>query len=213
MSEVIFREIKKSDYPRIKELINEGFSIDKYISNTKVRQRCLNIYMQNCLIESSYSCVAEKDNKVIGIILGSAKGKVKYFSKIKLIFSALTNLLVLLLTPKVYKNILREFLKVLKSYNKLIHGSESQFQGSIDLFIVSKEARGLGIGKKLKENLEKYMTSENAKKIYLYTDNTCNYGFYDSQGFKRIGTNKIAMAINKEQLDIDVFLYSYEVGA
>ena len=64
-------------------------------------------------------------------------------------FSFAYTTLKLSLTNKENKKFLKEYIKVKKAYKELIHGKEDDFQGCIQLFIVSEESRGLGVGKTL----------------------------------------------------------------
>ncbi|HBF65213.1 MAG TPA: hypothetical protein DDW34_05060 [Clostridium sp.] len=80
VSEIIYREIKNCDYTEIQEIINESFRLYKYIDNPTVLKTFLKVYLQSCLSEKTFSCVAEKDKKVIGVILGNAKSD---YSKLK----------------------------------------------------------------------------------------------------------------------------------
>ena len=89
----------------------------------------------------------------------------------------------------------------------LIQGKKDGFQGCIQLFIVSKESRGLGVGKTLINHLSNYMKSMNVESIYLYTDSKCNYGFYDSQNFKHLNEKEIYF--DSAQSKLNIFLYSY----
>ena len=76
------------------------------------------------------------------------------------------------------------------------------------MFIVSKESRGLGIGKKLLSYLFEYMKSREVNSMYLYTDTRCNYKFYDSQNFKCLSEKELIFDSINEKLD--VFLYGYK---
>jgi len=63
----------------------------------------------------------------------------------------------------------------------------------------------------LLSNLCDYLKANSTKNIYLYTDSTCNYGFYDSQGFKRIDEKLITITCENKPISINVFLYGYKV--
>ena len=69
--------------------------------------------------------------------------------------------------------------------------------------------RGLGIGKKLFRALLDYMEQQNISRFYLYTDNSCNYGFYEHQGMRRCGQKsyKVPLAVDNE---MQFFLYEYD---
>lgn len=51
------------------------------------------------------------------------------------------------------------------------------------------------------------MTKEEVTSLYLYTDNECNYEFYDRQNFQRIQEKAVNFGPKEE--DFNVFLYRY----
>lgn len=207
MKKVTYRPLKKEDYPRIKTLISEAFGFHDFIKDKKLLDLTLNIYLQDCILASSFSKVAEKDNQVIGFILGDAKKDKKHLRKPHNFLSLASSLFKLLLTSKKDRKVLKEFSRITQTYKEIIQGKEQHFQGCIQLFIVSKESRGLGVGKTLLKHLSHYMKAMDVKSLYLYTDTRCNYGFYDSQNFKRLAEKEVYFDSISEKLG--VFLYSY----
>lgn len=209
MSDVLYRSLNKSDYDTVKNLICEAFGFSEFIKDTKTLDYLLTIYLESCILDSSFSQVAVKDNTVIGIILGNAKNdknKIRSFYDIK---NLLTTIVKLAFSSKENKRLMKEFSKIQNAYNEIIEGKKDDFQGCIQLFIVSKECRGLGVGKSLVSNLLEYMSIYTVKSLYLYTDTRCNYGFYDSQNFKRINEKEIHFSSLNESLN--VFLYAYNL--
>lgn len=207
MKNLIYRNIKKEDYPQIKNLINKAFGFYQFIKDEKFLDLVLNMYLQDCIIASSFSKIAEKDGKVIGIILGNSK-KDKSIRKLHNLTSLSKSGLNLLFTNKENKKALKEFSIVHDTYKEIIKGRKSSFDGCIQLFIVSEESRGLGIGKTLLDHLFTYMKMQSVKSLYLYTDTRCNYKFYDSQNFKCLNEKELFFKSYKEKLT--VFLYGYK---
>ena len=70
MSKVIYRDLLKEDYNSIKSLICEAFGFKTFTNDENLLDSVLNIYLQNCIISSSYCKIAEINNEVVGIILG-----------------------------------------------------------------------------------------------------------------------------------------------
>lgn len=207
MAKVIYRKLAKEDYDCVKQLICEAFGFDEFIKSPEVLDSVLTVYLQTCIFESSFSRVAVKDNKVIGLILGNAKNDKKKIKKFHNYLSYISHIIKLAFSNKENKKLIKEFSKVTAVYKEIIRGKEDLFQGCIQLFIVSKESRGLGIGKSLVSALFDYMNTMDVKSLYLYTDTRCNYGFYDSQNFKRISAKPLYFDVIPSKLD--VFLYSY----
>ena len=208
MNTVTYRSLVKEDYESVKELIGEAFGFNELIKDKKFLDSVLNIYLQGCILESSFSKVAEKNNKIIGIILGDSKKDKNRLKKTHNTLSLAYSMLKVLMANKENKKFIKEFSKVQDAYKELIKEKEDDFQGCIQLFIVSGESRGLGVGKALMNHLYNYMKSMDVESLYLYTDNKCNYGFYDSQNFKRINEKEICFDSMKDKLN--VFLYCYD---
>ncbi|PEA81941.1 GNAT family N-acetyltransferase [Bacillus pseudomycoides] len=207
MDKVIYRSLVKEDYESVKELIGEAFGFTEFIKDKKFLDSILNIYLQSCILGSSFSKVAEKNNKIIGVILGDSKKDKNRLKKAYNTLSLAYTMLKVFMTNKKNKKFIKEFSEVQDTYKELIQGKEDDFQGCIQLFIVSGESRGLGVGKALMKHLFHYMKSMDVKSLYLYTDTRCNYGFYDSQNFERINEKEIDFDSMKASLNI--FLYRY----
>ena len=105
------------------------------------------------------------------------------------------------------KKDLKEFSKIQKTYKEIFNGNKNNFQGCIQLFIVSKEFRGLGVGTSLMNYLFDYMKSMKVKSLYLYTDTRCNYQFNDKNNFKRLNEKKVHF--NRVNESLNIFLYGY----
>ncbi|MEH7462234.1 GNAT family N-acetyltransferase [Bacillus thuringiensis] len=208
MNQVIYRSLVKEDYEAVKNLIGEAFGFNEFIQDKKFLDSVLNMYLQSCILGSSFSKVAEKDSKIIGVILGDAKKDKNRLKKAHNALSLAYSMLKVIMANKENKKFMKEFAKVQDIYKELIRGKEDDFQGCIELFIVSGESRGLGVGKALMNHLYDYMKSMNVQSLYLYTDNRCNYGFYDSQNFERI--NEKEMYFDSTEASLNVFLYCYD---
>lgn len=208
MDKVIYRDLCKKDYERIKELIYRAFGFDEFIRDREYLDSISTFYLQSCILSSSFSKVAEKDNKIIGIILGKAEGDKNRLSKFHNISSYTSAGFKLIMCNKKNRKIYKEFSKIHKVYSEIIQGKKENFQGVINLFIVSEESRGLGVGKTLIHHVFDYMKSTNVKSLYLYTDDRCNYGFYDSQNFKHLNEKEIYL--DSLQSKLNVFLYGYD---
>ncbi|WP_097014312.1 GNAT family N-acetyltransferase [Anaerocolumna aminovalerica] len=167
------------------------------------------MYLQGCLAESSFSQVAEKDGKIIGVIMGQAKNNYKCLSHLHNIISARYHYVAMSFQAVKYKDNIDDYKKVQNTYYQLITGKENDFDGSLTLFAVTQECRGLGVGKTLLSYPFEYLKSQNTRNIYLYTDSACNYKFYDNHGFVRLGEENLKITRENKPSTLDVFLYEY----
>ncbi|WP_270506088.1 GNAT family N-acetyltransferase [Paraclostridium sordellii] len=207
MKRVIYRNILYSDYEIIKQLIGDAFGFTEFIKDKELLDIALSGYLQDCILDSSFSKVAQIDDKVIGFILGNAKKDKNRISNCGNPLNFNNNEIDLMISNEENKNLLKEFSKITDTYKELIKKKENTFQGCVQLFVVSEKSRGLGVGKNLIKHLFDYMKSMDVKSLYLFTDTRCNYGFYDSQNFNRIDEKEVYFDSIGSSLNI--FLYSY----
>lgn len=212
MSSLVYREIRKSDYSRVKELINEAFKFKQYTSNSKVLDIILEIYIRSCLLEQDYTEVIEENGEIMGLLFGKTNKKSNFVKNANNIWSLLVCWARALFTAKKDKGILLDFKKVTNAYSNLIKECNDNFDGEVVLFIVDEKYRGRGIGKKLVNNYLDFCKSKAVRSLYLFTDSKCNYGFYDNSGFKRMGEKQININTINGPSDLGVYLYSYKVS-
>lgn len=55
------------------------------------------------------------------------------------------------------------------------------------LFLLTASARGLGIGRALFDRAEAYLAQNGAREAFLFTDESCTWGFYEHRGLRRVG--------------------------
>ena len=68
-----------------------------------------------------------------------------------------------------------------------------------------------GIGGKLFKYLLDYMKEIKANEIFLFTDTSCNYKFYEHKGMNRRGEKKHTYNIAGQQADMRFFLYDLKI--
>ena len=212
MEPVIYRNVRKEDYAQIEELINQSFGLHGYVSSSKVLKYIKKQYLYSCLAEATYTCVAVKGERVVGVIMGNAKEEYSVFSHLPFLIKMCCFQLLLCLCLPFEGKIIRDYGRLHEIYQNFSARHKGEFDGVVTLFAVEKECRGTGVGKTLLNRLMRYLKKRNVKKIYLYTDTTCNYGFYEHQGFKRMEQQSMMLKRNGEVVDMDVFLYGFNMS-
>lgn len=211
MNEIRYRKIKKEDYKAVQSMINHSFGLYKYINNEKVLNTLLKVYLQSCLAEKTFSCVAEKDGEVVGIILGQAKRDYKLLPHLPNILAMAYFNIVMSLQAVWYKEKVKDYKNMHQIYHELLKDRKNEFDGVLTLFAITENCRGFGVGKKLLSKLNAYLKEKGTNQIYLFTDSTCNYGFYDSQGFERVEERDLEVTSEHKRKKLNVFLYKYKI--
>lgn len=208
MKQLIYRNIKKSDYPTIKELINSAWHFERFATNEKIREDILEIYLRNCLKEQTFTRVVEDEGKVVGILVGRSENEYKKFRMSTHDLPIIWHIIKLCFSEEA-RQTTKGYRSFSKAYRELIENRVQEFDGELVLFIVDESYRGQGMGKKLTTLFFEYMKQTQTKHIYLYTDTECNYGFYDKQGFEKVDERWIEVENLAGKQKMGVYLYSY----
>lgn len=211
METIKYRTTEKKDYPAIGEIINQSFGLYRYVSDKKTLD-CFKLqYVYSCLSEATYNCVAEQDGKIVGVIMGNAKTDYKICPHLKYLFSTLRYGIKMIYYGRKFKTGIEDYKRLHEIYHRFSQKHKGEFDGVLTLFAVNENCRGLGVGTKLFSGLSEYLKSKNTKRIYLYTDTTCNYGFYEHKGFERLEEQTLEMTKDSKSFQMNVFLYGYSV--
>ncbi|MDD3346670.1 GNAT family N-acetyltransferase [Oscillibacter sp.] len=205
----IYRSLRPADFPAVKQLINESFALHTYIENESVLKCCLDAYLQSCLAEATFSCVAERSGVVIGVIMGKADSDDRLLPHVKPFLALAYHTLCMSLNALRAQCDLRDYRHLHRIYEELSASYPQRFDGVLTLFAVAGDCRGLGVGKQLLGRLLAYQKEHGVTSIYLYTDTTCNVGFYDRHGFVPLARQTMRVRRNHAYEEITVFLYGY----
>ncbi len=206
--QMIFREYRKTDRKALEDVIRVTWNYDKF-ATPKTARRLAKVYLATCLTNQTYSRIAVIDQKPAGLILG--KNIEKHRCPISCRIHQIVALTQLLMTKEG-----REILKFYKGVDgldsELLNQCNKEYKGEVALFALNPEHRGKGIGKRLFECLVAYMKSQSIDAFYLYTDTSCNFGFYEHQGMIRRQQRKQNINMNGQSASMEFYLYDYQIG-
>lgn len=208
MKGLSYRKLQKSDYTEVQNIISDAFGLHNYVNDKKLLVIVKKMYLSSCLSEQKFNMVAVREGEIVGIIMGGSKN-----DKFKL--SNILNVLKMLYYGTLLwfkiRNKKGGFNEINRAYSELIAGMKDDLDGVLTLFAIKEDMRGLGIGKELLSRLNEYYLAHNTKRIYLYTDDTCNYGFYEHMGFERPKEKQVTVWRNNKKEKLDVYLYTLDL--
>lgn len=213
MTGLHYRPIERKDYTVIGEIINEAFGLYRYMGDSKLLENVKQQYVYSCLSEATYTCVAEQNGEVIGVIMGNAKLDYKFFRHLPAVCGTAWYSLKLTLFGRKFRANIRDYQNLHKVYHAFSQKHKGEFDGILTLFAVRESCRGLGIGKELLNGLLQYLRNQGTHRIYLYTDDTCNTGFYEYHGFERLEKQPLTMIRDGKSFGMNIFLYGYLLDA
>lgn len=105
-----------------------------------------------------------------------------------------------------------DYQRLHRIYGAFSQRHRGEFDGSSDSVCRQSRKRAKGVGKTLLSDLLAYWEEHKTRNVYLYTDTTCNYGFYEHQGFVRLEDEALTLTRDGNPFEMRVFLYGYEAG-
>lgn len=204
---IVFREYRKEDQKELENIIRKTWNYDKFCSS-KIAKKMARTYFANCLSNQTFTNVAVIDDVPIGIIMG--KDIVNYKCPLKLRINQIISI-ISIYSLEEGRKILKMFSNIDKIDEELLKKTNKNYGGEISLFVINPEYRGLGIGKILFESLKLYMKNQNIKEFFLYTDTSCNYGFYEHQKMIRKGEKSHTYNMKNQSAQMTFFIYDYKM--
>lgn len=204
--QITFREYQKQDFEPLETIIRETWHYDD-LSSPKTAGKLAKVFLSSCLTNYTFSKVAVLDGNVVGIILVNhiKKHKCSFSDRLLQIQSILS-----LYSSKEGRAVSKIFGSVNGIDKQLLNEINKIYPAELSLFVVSSSCRGKGIGKMLFQAALEYMKQEHLKEFYLFTDTSCNYGFYEHQGMKRRSEKEHTFQIKGQQATMHFFIYDYQ---
>lgn len=203
---VQIREFKQEDYSALAQIIRETWNYDRFCS-PKNAVRLAMAYLDGCLAEQTFIRVALTEDKPVGVIM--AKDIAAHYCPFSLRLHQIGSVLGLLST-KEGRSSFRMFREV-ERIDRVLLGRCGPYEGELTFFAVKKTCRGMGVGTLLFREALEYFRMGDISSFYLYTDTSCNYGFYEHQGMQRRAEQPICMDIRGRSEEAVFYLYDFHV--
>lgn len=202
-AEVNLRAFQKEDTEAIEEIIREAWHYDE-LCGPKMARKLAHLYLSSCLANQTYTRVAEIDGKPTGIIM--AKNIEEHRTPFRCKMRQLGAILSVIISRKGRKAT-RIFGGVDDIDKVLLSEAQIPYQGEVAFFAVSSAVRGKGVGKMLYRKMLDYMRAHSIDRFFLFTDTSCNYGFYEHLGMQRRGEKEKTFEIDGKEAKMRFFLY------
>lgn len=176
-----FRKIRKEDYAALEYIIKDVWQYEDFCS-PRLAKKMAKLYLATCMTNQTYNCVAVRDGKAVGVIMGNCFSEKKHVAKYLL--RQIGAVLGMALSGE-GRSIMKMFQGFDQIDEELLQLSEKTYDGVVAFFAVDKAEHGTGIGGQLYQRLMDYFAECQIHDFYLYTDTTCNFGFYEHQGMIR----------------------------
>lgn len=204
---IVFREFEERDTEIIADIIRDTWHYNDLCS-LKTAGKLAKVYLNSCLVNQTYTQVALAGDIPIGIIMGKNIRTHKCPKKYRI--NQVISILRLLLSGEGQK-VVKIFSGVSDIDKQLLEKADRSYQGELAFFAVSASARGKGVGKELFNLLTDSMKEQGIDNFYLFTDTSCNFGFYEHQGMNRRCKMKRSFEVNGQNINMEFYLYDYVI--
>lgn len=206
-SDIIYRSARYSDIPALSKIACKSFDFYSFMDNEDKLYKMNELYFMKYYAVSTFSRVAVLDNVPIGFIFGAAKNKRRPLLHFGTRLATIPRSIRIRLEWKRFPDIYKSFINENEVYNSIEPDEKLVLDGQITLFAIDEKYRGLGIGKTLLLSLREHFENENVKRVYLLTDNICDYEFYDRYGFERKASSNIEILRHNKPFELNAFRY------
>lgn len=197
---VIIKELKKKDYKKAKAYAIKGMHLD-WFSESKLVTKIYGSYFWHSELNRATDVIAayDENDDLLGVLLANVDGKDKArFSKAKeRILKFAKKLEDKYASDAAYDKANEEMLSECKKRKNL--------DGEILFLAADPDKQGKGTGSALISELKR---REKGKNLFLYTDDGCNYKFYEKKGFIREGERDVEYNDANPPFVLRCFLYS-----
>ena len=205
--EIVFEDYNKSHSEKLFDIIRKTWNYDQFASQ-KIARKLSIIFLYSCLAQQTFTKVALIDNVPVGVIMARNKSKERSNIKYKLKqFMAILSLLI----HKEGRQTSKIFKGVSDTDAILLNEANRDYSGELVFFAVDSDCRGMGLGQKLFSKAKEYMKSDGMNDFYLFTDTTCNFGFYEHNGMTRRGEKREKVEVDGQMADMKFFIYDFDL--
>ncbi len=195
------RELRNKDHKKAVKAAIQGMHFDWYMDSRLL----LNLYGRYFwyleLLQATQIIAAYAGDEFAGVLLAKVKGEEKqYHSFWKSVYVKAVEY--------IQKRFCRESVGVYDKANAEMYLKYSETHSPDGEIVFLAAVPGIavkGIGSKLLSELE---CRETGKEFYLYTDDACNYQFYEHRGFERACERKIVLNFEGKRVPLQCLLYS-----
>ena len=203
--QITLRDYQKQDFKVLEDIFRKTWHYDEF-SSPKTASKLARVFLSSCLTNYTFSRVAVDNGVPVGIIFANNKSIHKCPLSLK--FQQIRAVISLFLS-KEGRNASKIFGNVNGIDKQLLSECGKSYPAELALFAVNSSYRGKGIGKILFQSVLDYMNEQKINEFYLFTDTSCNYGFYEHQGMVKRCEKEHLFDIKGQSAKMIFFIYEY----
>lgn len=208
MNHIHIETLRKDDFANLATLSGNAWGYHAYSDKAALKAHAIKLDAHICSALSNHSLAVYDGDRLIGVILAYIAGYPKSKQRFKHYFMVFLHGLYLKFHSQASRKILKDLRQTEKAYRALLKAANLAYKDELVLFITHSDYQGQGIGKALITAFENQLQAAGRPAYFLFTDTSCNYGFYDHHGFTRERHKTVKLMPKDQRVDLDIFLYT-----
>ena len=193
-------KLRKKDYKLAIASAIKGMHFDWYMDQKWMQKLYGKYFLYSELLNATNIYVAYYGKEFAGLMLVNMKDKKKIYKSItKRLYVKFFNIL-----EKIGDNE-ADIYDVTNDNMLTKYELETNVDGEISFLAANPSLHIKGVGRFLMSVAEKDLLG---KRLYLFTDDACNFGFYEHMKFEKIDSEKIILDLPKGHIPIECYLFS-----
>lgn len=198
------KELRKKDHKKAIQFAIQGMHFEWFLKNKFLLNLYGRYFWYSSLLRSTQSIAIYHNDDLVGVLLADFKDEPKkHISTFKKHYIQTFDTLFNTFSEKGASLYEQTNLEMYKKQFK-----DTAPDGELIFLASNPKLKNKGIGSSLIYELKKI---EQGKTIFLYTDDSCDYKFYDHMGFGRVEQRDIIMEIMDKKVDLTCFLYTKKI--
>lgn len=206
MSQTVLRSMRSEDLPQIERIVGRTWNYgDRVGAGTAARFSAIDAL--NCLSRRTFMRVADIDGDIAGFIVANDLREPRRDWPMLARRAALFLRLAL---SREGRDGLRMFAKYEHADAMLRRDADQagrRYEGEVVLFIVSPDFKGHGVGRRLFGSAMEYFQGRGIEEFFLYTDTSCDFGFYEHRGMTRRCERDVEFVLDGHPESLSMYLY------
>ncbi|NEG95796.1 GNAT family N-acetyltransferase [Bifidobacterium sp. SMB2] len=210
-SQAVLRAMRAEDMPKIEDIVRRTWSYDGLVSprNAGLLAR---VDACNCLSRRTFMRVADIDGDVAGLIVVNDRRNPRRDFRLAIRQIASYAALAASRDGRQGLAMFHEYMRTDRALSRDAESQGMRYDGEVVLFIVNDRYRGRGVGRMLFDAALEHMRSTGIEDFFLYTDTTCDFGFYDHRGLSRRCERRASYTLAGRRFDEDMYIYDGVIG-
>ena len=197
MSEAIIRTLRRDDYPALIDLVRRTWYAE---FDERTGLLAAEADWENCLARTTNAFVAELDGQPVALIVGRVDA-LDHRSPLNSHRINSWNALARLVFAKGGIKAAGEILGILGIDKRLRAQAASaglDYAAEVVLFVLDPAARGHGLGRRMFETMMSAFHAAGIRQYFLFTDTTCDVGFYVHRGLTQVCEQSLPASVPGE---------------